>query len=673
MVFVSGSMSSRYNCQSGTHFTIDKKKGKSRPSVAIKAEIAVHTLKYSVLAIVIRKSEMAPVHKVIFAAEVKEADPVVSSEDVYCVCRQSHSNGFMICCDNCNEWFHGDCIGLPADVGEQHDTFYCSECCSQNPLLKSTFKANPPTKAKVKKDADSIPKTPKKARIINSAGVKQRPRRKSTFLQDPSEVPIPKTPAAKTPMRRRQSARIEVQEAAKILKGLTEDVEEYPEQSTAADKKVNLKPKRSARNKEPRPVDELIEDDPKPAEIAKKLEKTYKSIGIQCDLFREMAQQVPTSSENSGKKRGTCFTAFCSLIARPDSRYCCDECGNFTALTNAFALRLLPNMPAGKVAMAPVGFLVPDISQQLSDSEKDFTHNHKSNKNSQPTEPEVENEAKARRSRAERRKSRCRSPSNSLVKSPDGRQAPAKKPKQEEELSSLRSRSSRKTVAESRDITRPDGRQTPAKKPKQEEELSSLRSRSSRKTVAESRDITRPETESQQKIAKESSTSSKRIYSKTPCGSPKSSRPSRNVSKTVPNSPVPQKKTSKQKHATNSPPRDKREGRTRKQSLDGASPSESKTPQVSSTASLASSSGNKRAVPATSNQRKRKQSFSEAINYDATFENSEKTKTTRCIVSDKLPKEKALVARKNMMMKMSSEKQPQQPSGDLQKGKRKGH
>ncbi|EDW87511.2 uncharacterized protein Dyak_GE18218 [Drosophila yakuba] len=605
---------------------------------------------------------MAPVHKVIIAAE---ADPVVSSEDVYCVCRQSHSNGFMICCDKCNEWFHGDCIGLPADIGEQHDTFYCSECCSQNPLLKSTYKANPPN-----------PKTPKKARVINSAGVKQRPRRKSTILQDPSEVPIPKTPAAKTPMRRRKSTRIEVQEAAKILKGLTEDVEEYPEQPTAADKKVNLKPKRSARNKEPMPVDELIEDDPKPAEKAKKLdpkalEKTYKSIGIQCDLFREMAQQVPMPSDNSAKKRGTCFTVFCTQIARPDSRYCCDECGNFTALTNAFALRLLPNMPAGKVAMAPVGFLVPDKSQ-LSDSDKDSTHNHKSNKNSQPTEPEVENEAKARRSRAERRKSRCRSSSNSLVKSPDGRQAPAKKPKLEEELSSLRSRSSRKTVAESRDITRPDGRQTPAKKPKLEEGLSSLRSRSSRKTVAESRDITRPETESQQKIAKESSTSSKRICSKTPCGSPKTSRPSKNVSKTVPNSPVPQKKTSKQKHATNSPPRHRREGRTRKQSLDGASPSESKTASSSSTASLESSSRNKRTVPATSNQKKRKQSFSEAINYDATLENSEKVKTTRCIVSNNLPKEKALMARQRMMIKMSSEKQSQQPSGDLQKGKRKG-
>ncbi|XP_043661979.1 uncharacterized protein LOC122625967 [Drosophila teissieri] len=658
MVFVSVSLSSRCNCQSGTHFDIDnKKKGKSRPAVAIKAEIAVHTLKYSVLAHDIRKSEMAPVHKRIIAPK---ADPVVSSEDVYCVCRESHSNGFMICCDNCNEWFHGDCIGLPADIGEQHDTFYCSECCGQNPLLKSTYKANPPSTAKVKRDADSIPKTPKKARIINSAGVKQRPRRKSTFFQDPEEVAIPKTPAPKNPMRRRQSMRIEAQEAAKILKCLAEDVEESPEQPTAADKKVVQKPKRTAKNKDPKPVDEHVEDDPKPAEKAKKLdpkplEKTYESKGIQCDLFRELAQQVPTPSDNSAKKRGTCFTAFCNQIARPDSRYCCDECGNFTALTNAFALRLLPSMPAGKVAMAPVGSMVPDKSQ-LSDSDNDSTNNHKSNKNAQPTVPEVKDEAKARKSRVERRKSRYRSPSNSLVKSPDGRQTPAKKPKLQEELSSSRARSSRKTVAETRDITQPE---------------SESQENSKQKTSKESCTSSKQE-HSKHKTSKEPTTSSKRTYSKTPCGSPKSSRTSKNVSKTVPNSPVLQKKTSKQKLPTNSTQSQKKEGKTRKVSLDGAPPSEPKTPQVSHTASSESTSRNKRTVPATSNQRKRKQSFSEAINYDATLENSEKIKTIGCIVSNMLPKEMALLARRRMMLKLSSEQQPQQPSCDLQQGKRKG-
>ncbi|XP_026834225.1 death-inducer obliterator 1 [Drosophila erecta] len=562
---------------------------------------------------------MAPVHKII----VKEAEPVLSSEDVYCVCRQSHSNGFMICCDNCNEWFHGDCIGMPEDIGIQHDTFYCGECCRRNPLLKSTYKANPPSTARAQRDSDPMPKTPKKARIINSAGVRQRPRRKSTFIPEPAEAPLPKTPAPKTPKRRGKSSKTEIQEAVKVVDG----VKEKPDKPTAVDQR----PKRTAKKKDPKPVDEFTEDDPKPAKKDKKLdlkplEKTFESKGIQCDLLKELAQQVP---KPSGKKKGTCFTAFCNLIARPDSRYCCDECGNFTALTNAFAIHLLPIISNDKLAKTYVSYMVSDSK-----------NNHKSKEKSQSTEPEVENESRAKGARAERRKSRYRSPSNSLAKGPDLRKTPAKKPKLPEELSSSRSRSSRKSVAEPRDITPSDSES---------------------------------QQNSRHKTAKDSRTSSKRIYSKTPCEDSKSSRSYRNASKTAPNSPVAQKKTSKQKHATQSPPVQKRVGRKRKLSADVASTYESKAPQVSRTGSTESTSRSRNPVPSTSNQKKRKQSFSEAISYDTTFENSEKIKTISCIVSNMVPKEKALLARKRMMKKLSSEQQPRQPPGDLQKETRNGH
>uniref|UniRef100_A0A8C6U4P5 Zinc finger PHD-type domain-containing protein n=1 Tax=Neogobius melanostomus TaxID=47308 RepID=A0A8C6U4P5_9GOBI len=30
---------------------------------------------------------------------------------LYCICRQKHNKRFMICCDRCEEWFHGDCVG----------------------------------------------------------------------------------------------------------------------------------------------------------------------------------------------------------------------------------------------------------------------------------------------------------------------------------------------------------------------------------------------------------------------------------------------------------------------------------------------------------------------------------------------------------------------------------
>ena len=51
---------------------------------------------------------------------------------VYCLCRQPEDGRFMIRCDLCEEWFHGDCVGITPAVGrqmEEHaDEFICPNC-----------------------------------------------------------------------------------------------------------------------------------------------------------------------------------------------------------------------------------------------------------------------------------------------------------------------------------------------------------------------------------------------------------------------------------------------------------------------------------------------------------------------------------------------------------------
>lgn len=60
---------------------------------------------------------------------------------LWCICRQPHNNRFMICCDKCEDWFHGKCVNITKQMGTEMEQrgaeWVCPNCIKkQQPSIK---------------------------------------------------------------------------------------------------------------------------------------------------------------------------------------------------------------------------------------------------------------------------------------------------------------------------------------------------------------------------------------------------------------------------------------------------------------------------------------------------------------------------------------------------------
>lgn len=53
----------------------------------------------------------------------------LKKEKVYCICRTPYDETkFYVGCDLCNNWFHGDCVGITEESSKSLTEFICTEC-----------------------------------------------------------------------------------------------------------------------------------------------------------------------------------------------------------------------------------------------------------------------------------------------------------------------------------------------------------------------------------------------------------------------------------------------------------------------------------------------------------------------------------------------------------------
>ncbi|GFO20575.1 cxxc-type Zinc finger protein 1 [Plakobranchus ocellatus] len=72
-------------------------------------------------------------------------------EILYCICRSADSERFMIGCDHCEEWYHGDCIGITAEDARHIKRYYCDACTARHEHLEIQYK----TKKKDRRTSES--------------------------------------------------------------------------------------------------------------------------------------------------------------------------------------------------------------------------------------------------------------------------------------------------------------------------------------------------------------------------------------------------------------------------------------------------------------------------------------------------------------------------------------
>ncbi|XP_059480576.1 death-inducer obliterator 1 isoform X2 [Neocloeon triangulifer] len=100
----------------------------------------------------------------------EEGDEEWDSEDdpdkLWCICRKPHNNRFMICCDKCEDWFHGKCVGITKAMGKQMELEGKEWTC---PKCKKLLKQNEiPTKIGEDNEKKIEVSSPAKARRSSS-------------------------------------------------------------------------------------------------------------------------------------------------------------------------------------------------------------------------------------------------------------------------------------------------------------------------------------------------------------------------------------------------------------------------------------------------------------------------------------------------------------------------
>ncbi|XP_076598593.1 PHD finger protein 3 isoform X2 [Chaetodon auriga] len=111
------------------------------------------------------------------------------------LCKKHHNNMFMVGCGRCDDWFHGDCVGLDLtkvrEMEEEDQMYVCLKCCEEESKKvepESLSAAKPEVQAKTEGQDNKLPPKPRPgpSQSVTPGGV--RPVRKDPDRRQSTDV-----------------------------------------------------------------------------------------------------------------------------------------------------------------------------------------------------------------------------------------------------------------------------------------------------------------------------------------------------------------------------------------------------------------------------------------------------------------------------------------------------
>lgn len=239
--------------------------------------------------------------------EISDSEP---EEKLYCICRKADTNRFMIGCDKCEEWFHGDCISITQEFAKRIQHFYCLMCREKDSKLEIVYKENRKPKEKQTKK----PRT----ESTTESGYAQSFRQ---FLKDQNKDDNSSSKEPDTALNR--------YERDPDYNPSDRKVSKYYESEDEDDDDDYYEPKESGnKNKRGRQL-RADKEDKKDKRVRKQNRSTARSSRHrrkdEANKKTHKKNKEHVVEEDTGPKQ--CYGPGCINTSKKGSKYCSDECG----------------------------------------------------------------------------------------------------------------------------------------------------------------------------------------------------------------------------------------------------------------------------------------------------------------------------------------------------------